>query len=534
MCTSMIKSVRTKAGLGESPSPFYTNLSESLNRHLKRKVDRKQSSLSTFVDHMQALATQQRMQVEKAIIRKGSWRLAEQFSSFEVFDDIWFCAFTTSDREKRVKRLLEAKVSLSVSKVSQPEILYIPSDSDGSNNEQQHSSDTSKLSLPYSKILSDNIRIHEDTLKAMWTKAASLVNTSGMITGAPSNTSEFARMVASCSSGPPHFVSVPKVFTGQFLCDSSCPMFSVYSICAHVLATAEVTGKLSNFLAWFNKTLRKMNLTKLSNIGIPSKSGKKKNARGSSKRKMKSKNPFIATAERIKLPDPVSKAKHSKNSKCKSSASQMLQDSITAQPEERRQSMPDSAFATTPTSCFSQLSSDSGLYNFSNTNISQSFSPGLSITGPLQGSAIQVQHSPTFQSTTLQSSTSPISQSSFQILTSRSQHSSPYPFTLKFLNNRIQKCQGCQLQFRQHGVVLQPPHDLIISRLERRPFMNQVGMLHTPWTPSHAHYHLDMRCIRAADSSFVPSSLVFPGSVRLQLQHSHKEKLMAQFGLIIP
>ena len=127
---------------------------------------------------MQALATQQRMQVEKAIIRKDSWRLAEQFSSFEVSDDIWFCAFSTSDREKRVKRLLEAKVSLSVSKVSQPEILYIPSDSDGSNNEQQHSSDTSKLSLPYSKILSDNIQIHEDTLKAMWTKAASLFNTS--------------------------------------------------------------------------------------------------------------------------------------------------------------------------------------------------------------------------------------------------------------------------------------------------------------------------------------------------------------------
>ena len=189
----------------------------------------------------------------------------------------------------------------------------------------------------------------------------------------------------------------------------------------------------------------------------------------------------------------------------------MLQDSITAQPEffeERRQSMPDSAFATTPTSCFSQLSSDSGLL-ISLTPISQSFSPGLSITGPLQGSAIQVQHSPTFQSTTLQSSTSPISQSSFQILTSRSQHSSPYPFTLKFLNNCIQKCQGCQLQFRQHGVVLQPPHDLIISRLERRPLLNQVGMLHTPWTPSQAHYHLDMRCIRAADSSFVPSSLVF-------------------------
>ena len=29
---SMIKSIRQKAGLGDSPPPFYTNLSESLNR----------------------------------------------------------------------------------------------------------------------------------------------------------------------------------------------------------------------------------------------------------------------------------------------------------------------------------------------------------------------------------------------------------------------------------------------------------------------------------------------------------------------
>ena len=40
----MIKSVRVKAGFGENPPPFYTNLSESLNRQLKQKLDRKPSS----------------------------------------------------------------------------------------------------------------------------------------------------------------------------------------------------------------------------------------------------------------------------------------------------------------------------------------------------------------------------------------------------------------------------------------------------------------------------------------------------------
>ena len=123
--------------------------------------------------------------------------------------------------------------------------------------------------------------------------------------------------------------------------------------------------------------------------------------------------------------------------------------------------------------------------------------------------------------------------SPFQIPTSRSAHCSPYPFTLKFLNNRIQKCQGCQLQFRPTGVVLQPPHNLIVSRLERRSFKSPTGTLTTPWTPSHAHYHLDIGCIRAADNSFMPSSLVIPGSVRLELQPAHKEKISSQFGLVL-
>ena len=93
-------------------------------------------------------------------------------------------------------------------------------------------------------------------------------------------------MVTSAGIETPHYVSVPKQFTGQFLCDSNCPMFGAYKVCAYILATAETTGKLKEFLAWFGKTLRKANLTKFSSLGMPAKSGKKKNARGSSKKKI--------------------------------------------------------------------------------------------------------------------------------------------------------------------------------------------------------------------------------------------------------
>ena len=80
---------------------------------------------------MQDLASQQKMQVEKAIIRKGSWRLTEQFSNLEVHDDIWFTAFSVSDREKRVKRLLAADISAAVSldSTAQPESLHVGNNS---------------------------------------------------------------------------------------------------------------------------------------------------------------------------------------------------------------------------------------------------------------------------------------------------------------------------------------------------------------------------------------------------------------------
>ena len=113
-------------------------------------------------------------------------------------------------------------------------------------------------------------------------------------------------------------------------------------------------------------------------------------------------------------------------------------------------------------------------------------------------------------------------------------HFSPFPFTLKFLSNRIKKCQGCQLQFRQPGVSVVAPHDLIVSRLEQRPYKNALGELITPLVPSNAHYHLELGRVMTADNTFTPSALSVPQSVLFQLQACHKENLLAKFGISIP
>ena len=252
---SKIKSVRQKGGLGESPLPFYINLSESLNRQLKRQVDHKKSGLIDFIDHMREFARLQESQVHKAIIRKGTWRFTEQFVDLEVPSDIWFTAYTKADKERRIDKVLSTdltKVTLSttppLNEVPAPTcILPDPSDHRAPENATctslQSDSDIS-LSIPYSTLTGENIHIHANTLSSMWRKAAELVHNPSMVMKAPGSSSPFSRMVASAQSEAPHFVSVPKQFSGQFLCDSRCPMFGAYKICSHTLAAAETCGKL--------------------------------------------------------------------------------------------------------------------------------------------------------------------------------------------------------------------------------------------------------------------------------------------------
>ena len=71
-----------------------------------------------------------------------------------------------------------------------------------------------------------------------------------------------------------------------------------------------------------------------------------------------------------------------------------------------------------------------------------------------------------------------------------------------------------------------------MSRLERRPFRNPTdGTERTPFRPSNAHYHLNVDCIKAADPSFISTSLVIPDSVRLELGPAHWDKLFVELGI---
>ena len=107
---------------------------------------------------------------------------------------------------------------------------------------------------------------------------------------------------------------------------------------------------------------------------------------------------------------------------------------------------------------------------------------------------------------------------------------SPYPFTLKVLNNRIQICQACRIPF--HSSSTEPPYDLVITRKECRPYHGQGSKSITPSMPSNSHYHVSMHCLRAADP-FSSHELVIPNEVCKYLSDTHRGFLYASLRLHI-
>ena len=107
------------------------------------------------------------------------------------------------------------------------------------------------------------------SLEGMWDKAKRLLRSPDDIQMAPGNTS--ARMVASSSDGPPHYVCLKK---GRCECDQTCPHFQAVGLCAHSVAVAELLGSLHSTLEAVSR-MNKVSITKLAKHNLPSGAGRK-------------------------------------------------------------------------------------------------------------------------------------------------------------------------------------------------------------------------------------------------------------------
>ena len=281
---SMISSIREEAGLGSPPEPFFTNASECVNSIIKVKVDYKSNELPQFITKLRELSAEQEREVEKAVIRRGKYRLRSQYKKLEVNESKWF-SMSQEQRMGHLKKLCKTKVS----NVDNPDA--IAHHSDITPNVMQDNNSPSSISRELMPV-AHNINLPTAAIEGIARKASDILNTADGIVQAPGYGND-AVMVLSKSGKMPHLVTVKK--NGGMACDKECPQYQSASLCSHVVAAAKFRRKFKDFVASY-KVSRKPNLTKLVTCDMPKGRGKK-GGRAPPKRKVpptiENRYPFI-------------------------------------------------------------------------------------------------------------------------------------------------------------------------------------------------------------------------------------------------
>ena len=485
-CSSMIRSVRSCAGLGSPPKTYTTNNNESINRLLKDNVHHKKQEWPQFNSKMYDLIMEQKEEFKKAICGgNGEYEICDEYKEFEVSHSQWL-RMTPEQRDIKINRAMMAKDLASAS-----------SDCSSSFSAGKEASPVKKLSMDWS--CAHITHIQPDRVAKIWEKAENILNTPGLVLIAAGNSS--ARQVASIgdegssskSVVPPHFVYSKK--SGQTIevhCD--CPMYrSTPNICHHALAGAEDMGCIEEHIKWVRKTKSSgLNLSTLISKEIPKTAGKK----GSTTRRKgvpKGKKRLISTVtDGLSGPNLDS-----------SNSSLTTAQSTTGQPQLNP--FPSTQVFTPMLSPYSPNLSSSRmpLLDYSNHYGSPSFSYSFNNYPPSNFSP-----SDTF------STGMPI-------------------FHLKFFKGtQIRSCYGCGNPVRSNtSYVPPPPHDIVISYKERRHYRDPTTQeLRLTHKEENTYYHFMLSCIHLKHPAFVGSMLEI-GDIQPSLQPTHFIHLYEQFGI---
>ena len=105
--------VRAKAGLRDPTQHFTTNASESLNHIIKQEVNWKENKLPTctLINHLRSIADRHIAELEKAVIGRGEWNFASQYSHLQVPKVSWFSRRSAVSRERHMKKVLSCQVA---------------------------------------------------------------------------------------------------------------------------------------------------------------------------------------------------------------------------------------------------------------------------------------------------------------------------------------------------------------------------------------------------------------------------------------
>ena len=358
-----------------------------------------------------------------------------------------------------------------------------------------------------------------EVYKGIWEKASQLVGEDNAITDAPKLAN--SKMVCSYNNPrKPHLVTFFK--NGKLTCD--CINYGTKHICAHTLATAEKLGLLCKFIEWYKKTNQSPNLWNLAKAsGVPKSPGSKPCRKRSRKTLPKIKS---SSSMSTKSPSasPPSKCTEPKSMQQLQTCDVDTQDTIASSDVD---TISNSASPTVPVPF---------QYPYPYAPYCHPYYPPVPMP-PYMQQPTQYGYSHGFASPYASSGSGSGTSSNYSTNSSLQtiyEPSTTHPFTLKFITPRITKCQGCKSSFRSPpSNSLQPPHDLIIARLECRPFVGSDGSVKVSSTAKNSHYHLKVDCLVRADPTFSPQRLVLTHEVKKNLAEIHKAYLLNYIGFTV-
>ena len=194
---------------------------------------------------------------------KGPYRLRKGFERYSV-DDFQWGQLTAQQRLRKVDVFKKATMN------------------DKEEFVEEYSSQCSSkqgLSLSAKECKIDKVPL--SILEVMFEKAASLIQTDGLVIPKPGSSDGSYIVAGTCN----RIFCVTPGKGGSFKCDRTC-INSTTNICEHVIAVAEKCGKLSDFVQWFKRSKSRPSMTGLALNGAPKSVGKKpSNRKRSNKRK---------------------------------------------------------------------------------------------------------------------------------------------------------------------------------------------------------------------------------------------------------
>ena len=273
VCYNMLKDLRVSAGLGDPPSIFTTNSSESINAVVKRKVNFKETEWPQFNQELKQIVNEMHEESIRALSGRGQYRLSKPYLHLQVDPNKW-AKMTSEQRREHVKRFESA--ALRPHTINHPYSRFISHPGGNSDKTSESLICEALTSEPITSsplsVSAEESGIHAfETIHSIWVKAEHYLKSERDIVSSPG--SDKSMMAASKSSKVPHFVCAAS--DGEYACDNNCLQWKSSRICSHIISVAEKNHELSAFLQWYNGTNQGPNITTLATSGIPAGRGRK-------------------------------------------------------------------------------------------------------------------------------------------------------------------------------------------------------------------------------------------------------------------